>query len=364
MLRHVTNPTKMKKSLFSLFILVLITITSCTTTEEDPGTESQQKQEETTKEENQDKESTSEPNRPAVERYGSLQVQGNRLTDKNGDAVQLRGMSLFWSQWQGKYFNNTTISWLVDEWKIDIIRAAMGIDHGGYKENPEVEIAKVDKAVQAAIDNDIYVIIDYHSHEASKDTETAVAFFSKMAEKYADYPHVIYEIYNEPLEDNWKTVLVPYSNAVIAAIREHDPDNLILCGTRTWSQRVDEVVEQPIDDPNVAYVLHFYAGTHDAWLRNVGDKAMDNGLCIFVSEFGVINANGDGDIDYEETKRWMEWMDDNQLSWCNWAVSDKEEGASIFKPGTSAEVKPTESDLTESGLYLKNILLNRNYDKP
>ncbi|MCV9389188.1 glycoside hydrolase family 5 protein [Reichenbachiella ulvae] len=353
----------MKKTTALFSILLLLVFTSCSTqTDEEPKTQTDQ--EKTPSEEEDNTTNEKDPNATPIERHGALQVKGNRLTDKDGDVVQLRGMSLFWSQWQGKYFNNNTISWLTEEWGIDIIRAAMGVDHGGYIENPETEIAKVENAVQSAIDNGIYVIIDYHSHEASKDPQSAVAFFGLMAEKYADVPNVIYEIYNEPLADDWKTVLFPYSEKVIAAIRAHDPDNLILCGTRTWSQRVDEVVEKPLNDPNVAYVLHFYAGTHTADLRKIADKAMVNNLCLFVSEFGVINADGDGDIDYEETKLWMKWMDDNQLSWCNWAVSDKDEGASIFKPGTSAEVKPLESDLTESGLYLRNILLNRNYDKP
>lgn len=309
-------------------------------------------------------EETEHPTLSPIEQHGNLQVKGHQLLNEHGEVAQLRGMSFFWSQWQGQFYNKTIVDYLADDWQCDIIRAAMGVNHGGYIENPEVELQKVDQLIQAAVDNGLYVIIDYHAHTASEDVESAVDFFSQMAKKYGHLPNVIYEIYNEPLEDSWTDVLVPYAQSVIATIRQHDPDNLVLCGTRTWSQRVDEVAQKPLEDNNVAYVLHFYAGTHKQDLRDIGDRAIAAGTCIFVSEFGVINANGDGDINYASTKEWMQWMDKHQLSWCNWAVSEKEEGASIFLPGTPSNQTPTAESLTESGLYLRNILRNRNYDQP
>ena len=51
--------------------------------------------------------------------------------------------------------------------------------------------------VNAAIENGLYVIIDYHAHAAERDTQAAVAFFSEMASLYGGYNNVIYEIYNE-----------------------------------------------------------------------------------------------------------------------------------------------------------------------
>lgn len=34
----------------------------------------------------------------------------------------------------------------------------------------------------------------------------------------------------------WMKTIKPYCEAVAKAIREHDPDNIIVCGTRSWSQ--------------------------------------------------------------------------------------------------------------------------------
>jgi len=93
---------------------------------------------------------------------------------------------------------------------------------------------------------------------------------------------------------------------VIAVIRENDPDNLIVVGTPFFSQNVDVASTDPINDPNVAYTLHFYAGTHGASLRNRAITAMNNGIALFITEWGTVNASGDGAVDVESTNVWME----------------------------------------------------------
>ena len=41
--------------------------------------------------------------------YGQLSVKNCKLTGSSGQPVQLRGMSLFWSVWMSKYWNQQTI---------------------------------------------------------------------------------------------------------------------------------------------------------------------------------------------------------------------------------------------------------------
>ncbi|MBQ4796798.1 cellulase family glycosylhydrolase, partial [Pectobacterium versatile] len=108
----------------------------------------------------------------------------------------------------------------------------------------------------------MYVIIDWHSHSAENNRSEAIRFFQDMARKYGNKPNVIYEIYNEPLQVSWSNTIKPYAEAVISAIRAIDPDNLIIVGTPSWSQNVDEASRDPINGKNIAYTLHFYAGTH------------------------------------------------------------------------------------------------------
>lgn len=296
-----------------------------------------------------------------VEYYGQLSIDGNHVVDQHGDPIQLRGMSLFWSQWMAQYWTPETIKWLRDDWKCTIVRAAMGVEKGGYLTNPDFEREKVERVVDAAIELGIYVIVDYHAHEAEKDLEKAKEFFDYMSKKYGKYPNVIWEPYNEPYDTpEWSTVLKPYHEEIIKVIRANDPDNIIVCGTRIWSQRVDEAAEDPIDDKNVAYTLHYYARSHRQSLRDVAQKALDKGVCLMVTEYGTCHYSGNSGYDPDQSKVWWEFLDKNKISWCNWSVADKVESASILNPGASPQGNWTDADLTESGKLVRTECITKN----
>lgn len=293
-----------------------------------------------------------------VTENGLLRAEGNRIVGEHGDPVAVAGVSHFWSQWEGEFYTAETVDWLVKDWHVTLARAALGVHDGplGYQQQPAAEIAKVRTVIDAAIANDIYVLIDWHDHHAEDNVTDAVAFFSRMAQLYGDQPHVIYEIYNEPLKVSWSKTVKPYAERVIAAIRAYDPDNLIIVGTPYWSQRVDEAAADPIDDPNVAYTLHFYAGTHRADLRQRAQKALDTGIALMITEWGTVNANGDGDIDHESVAEWMEFIKKHHLSHAAWAVSNKDEGAGIVKPDVTKISGWTEDELTANGRFLRALL--------
>ena len=359
----------MKKSMFkltNLFLLVLIvSFVSCNKKSDTiPAPEEEiVEEEEEVIEEEEEEETGGETFASVVEQHGQLSISGNKIIDKNGEAVQLRGMSFFWSQWMGQYYTKEVVKWLKDDWQATVVRAAMAVDEAdGYIFNPEVEKAKVIEVVDAAIAEGIYVIIDWHSHHAEDYLDEAKAFFSEMAQKYGDYPNVIYEPYNEPLEVSWTGVLKPYHEAVIESIREHDPDNIVICGTRTWSQRVDQVVGNEIDDDNVAYTLHYYAATHKQSLRDIADIALDADVPLFVTEYGVSEASGDGSIDEDEANKWWNYLDDNKISWCNWSIADKVELSAALNPGASALGNWSASDITQSGNMVRNELKAMNPD--
>jgi endoglucanase len=184
--------------------------------------------------------------------YGRLQVQGNKIVDKNNEVIQLRGMSLFWSQWMGQYYTPEVVAWLKKDWQVTVVRAAMGVeDFDGYLTSPKIEKQKVFTVIDAAIELGIYVIVDWHSHHAEDHLEEAKTFFTEVAQKYGDQPNIIYELYNEPLDVSWNTVLKPYHEAVLAEIRQYDSDNLVICGTSNWSQDIDDVVGNEIADENI-----------------------------------------------------------------------------------------------------------------
>jgi endoglucanase len=262
--------------------------------------------------------------------------------------IQLRGVSLFWSQWSGQWWALDPIQSVAKDWGATVVRAAMGVELGGYLDNPAREKERVTVAVDAAIRSGVYVIIDWHDHNATRHEERALDFFVEMAILYANNPHVIFEIFNEPMGLTWGQIK-RYSETVIRAIRATGAKNLIIVGTPFWSQRVDEAANDPILEDNLAYALHFYAATHRQDLRAKGDYALAKGLTLFVTEFGVCEASGDGRIDEREAEAWFAWMDRNAVSWAAWSLHDKAEASSVLRPGTSPDEPIRKNDLTRAG---------------
>lgn len=288
-----------------------------------------------------------------VARHGALSVRHGQLLDAHGRPVQLRGMSLFWSQWQPQYYNAHVIDWLARDWKIDVVRAAIAVKGPhGYLQQPQRQLHEAETVIDAAIARGLYVIVDWHAHHPH--AAAAVRFFRTIARRYGNTPNVIYETFNEPLPDQpWKTVIRPYHMRVIAAIRAIDPDNLVVAGTRSWSQDVDEAAADPLPFHNIAYTLHFYAGTHKQSLRDKADRAMALGAALFVTEYGTANADGNGPIDDAETQRWWQWLDRHHISYVNWSVGDKRESTAALRPGASPDGHWPQSMLTPSGRMVR-----------
>jgi endoglucanase len=300
--------------------------------------------------------SITSPSGSFVAAHGALQVAGGQIRDAHGAPIQLRGMSLFWSQWSGPYYNRATVHALAHDWHATIVRAAMGVSNdGGYLRNPEA-FQIISQVADAAIAEGIYVIIDWHEEQAVTHTAEASAFFGAVAKRYGSSPNVIFEIYNEPHGPQWPAIKA-YSEAVIAAIRRAGAKNLIVVGTPTWSQDVDVAAANPITiDNNVAYTLHFYAGTHRASLRAKAEAAMTKGLVLFVTEWGTCDSSGNGGLDLAESQLWVDFMNQHGLSWCNFALNDKAETASALQPRTTADGPPHADDLTPSGTFVYQLL--------
>ena len=98
---------------------------------------------------------------------------------------------------------------------------------------------------------------------------------------------------------SWDTVK-NYAIQVITAIRKYDPDNLIIVGSPHWDQDVNVAAANPVTGfKNIAYSFHFYASdpNHQDGLRTKGDIAISKGLPLFVTEWGVAEASGNGVFD-------------------------------------------------------------------
>ncbi len=291
-----------------------------------------------------------------VKQLPRLSVAGTQLMSENGDTVVLHGVSYGWHQFWPRFYNDSTVAYLAKDWGAQVLRASMGVDLDSacYVYQPEFGIECVTKVVDAAILNDVYVIIDWHSHNLRQ--KEAVEFFTRMATRYKGVPNVIYEIYNEPVEDSWEQ-LKAYSTEVIKAIRAIEPDAVILVGCPHWDQDIHLAADNPITGyNNIMYTLHFYANTHGQWLRDRADYALSKGLPVFVSECAGMEATGDGPVNPEEWQNWLNWMQEHSISWAAWSVSDKDETCSMLLPSASSGGNWKDEDLKEWGRIVRDEL--------
>lgn len=301
------------------------------------------------------------PGDPAV--TGALHVEGTQLVGSDGTAVQLKGISTHGLAWFPQYVNEECFRQLHDEWKVNVIRLAMyTAESGGYCTDGDKEALKnlIYKGVQYATKQDMYVIIDWHilsDNDPNVNKDEAKIFFEEMSQRYADADNVIYEICNEPNGGTAWQEIKTYAEEIIPVIRANDEDAVILVGTPNWSQFVEEAAADPIRGyDNVMYTLHFYAATHKEELRNKMTAAQEAGLPIFVSEYGICDASGNGAIDEEQADAWVEAMNRCGISYVAWNLSNKEETSAMIKSSCTKTDNFLAEDLSASGCWLYGML--------
>lgn len=295
--------------------------------------------------------------------YGALQVIGTQLSDAAGNPVQLRGISTHGLAWFPDYVNAELFRQLHEEWKMNVVRLAMyTAEYGGYCAGGDRERLKelIRNGVQYATENDMYVIIDWHILSDSNPNtykEDAQAFFAEMSAAYCAYDNVLYEICNEPNGGTGWDQIKAYAEEIIPVIRENDADAVILVGTPNWSQYVDQAAADPIGGyDNIMYTLHFYAATHTDGLRNTMSAAIEAGLPVFVSEYGICDASGSGAVNAEQADAWVELMNRYGVSYVAWNLSNKNETSAVFKSSCNKTGGFTMDDLSASGRWLYEML--------
>ena len=294
-------------------------------------------------------------NAQPVKIHGQLSVKGTQLVDKNNTPYVLNGMSFGWSCFHPRFYTAAAVRWLHKDWKCNVVRAALGVEPDkGYIKDSATSMQLIKTVVETAIDEGVYVIIDWHSHNIN--LQEAKVFFKEMATKYGKNPNIIYEIFNEPDNETW-TEVKDYATEIIATIRAIDPNHIILVGSPHWDQDIMLPAEDPIVGyNNLMYTVHFYAATHKQFLRDRTDAAIEKGLPVFISESAGMQASGNGAINYEEWNKWISWMEEKKLSWITWSVSDKDETCSILQKSASPYGGWKMEDLKESGIKTREYL--------
>lgn len=291
----------------------------------------------------------------------ALKVKGTQLVNSRGKKVQLKGVSTHGVSWYPEYVNQKAFTQMKKKWGINAVRLAVyTAEYNGYctgdAANRKALEKRIDQGVQYATKAGLYVIIDWHilSDGNPKTYEKqAVAFFRKMASKYKNHTNVLYEICNEPNGGtSWETIRT-YAKKIVKTIRAKDKKAVIIIGTPTWSQDVDIVADSPLKGyKNLMYSLHFYAGTHGEYLRAKAQTALDKGLPLFVSEFGISDASGNGSLNKDEGSKWMKFLKKNKISYMGWSLCNKEESSALIKSSCKKTSGWNSRDLTPWGKWL------------
>ena len=307
-----------------------------------------------------------------VSTYGELKANGGKLSgscpEYANKAVQVKGMSLFWSSgntYSTDFYSEKGINRLVDDMGVEVVRFALGAADEKFNSSGRsyttggegFQKALLKNVVNAAVDKDIYVIIDWHIESSTGFTDDAVKFFEYAAQEYGKYNNVIFEIWNEPTGD--MGTVKSHADAVIPVIRKYS-DNLILVGSPGWSSQPDACANAGISDKNYGCTLHFYAATHymgDGGYNKAAESAMGKGVPVFATEWGTVNANGDGQPDEGSSNKWVEWMAQKGVSWTNWNASAMDETSAAF----SSAVFENGFSYTNSGKYVKSKLGGATY---
>ena len=306
-----------------------------------------------------------------VSQYGELFANGGHLSGScpawESSIVQVRGMSLYWSLVPEamEFWTEEGIATMVDDMKIEVVRAAMAAKHDSsgrdewngmvledYLHNSAQQKSFVKTVVEAAIKNDIYVIIDWHNESNDGNTDEAVKFFEYIAQEYGSYNNVIFEVWSEPKNTDMSTV-VAHAKSVMAAIRKHS-DNLVLVGSTDWSMHPELCAQADIQDKNYACTFEFFAASHGlSGFSTSARQAISNGVPVFATEWGTVGADGSGGINQNSSGEWVSWMEQNGISWTNWNASKVSlTSAAAF---TSSATR-TSLQYTSSGNLVKGFL--------
>ena len=295
---------------------------------------------------------------------GALRVEGTQLVSQDGKPVRLLGVSTHGLQWYPQYVSGETFRELRDHWNINVIRLALYTEESGWCASGAAEKDRLreilHRGIRLAAENDLYVILDWHilsDGDPNQHLAEARAFFQEFSQEYKDSAHILYEICNEPNGGvSWARIR-QYAEEVIPVIRGNDPDAVILVGTPTWSQDIDQALADPIAKyGNLMYTFHFYAATHRQDLRSRLGKTVGQGLPVFVSECGLCSADGNGSIDRESAAAWLELLDQKGISCVFWNLSNKNEASALLSPSCSGLSGFSAEDLSESGKLVHDYL--------
>ena len=227
----------------------------------------------------------------------------------------------------------------VSEWNAD------SLDGPGF--------ALLDRLIAWCREEGLYVILDMHAapggqtgdniddswghpylYDSEHNQALLIGIWRNLAKRYSDDPAVLgYDLLNEPIAhfldtDYFNPKLEPLFKRIAAAIREVDPNHIIILSGAQWGTNFD-VLGAPFDD-KLAYTFHTYwtDPVQDAIQRYV-DFANTHNVPLWLGESG------------ENTDQWVaamrQLLEANDIGWAFWPYKKiNSPSAVVSAPSTEA----------------------------
>jgi len=246
-----------------------------------------------------------------------LHTEGNVLKDPAGNTVVLRGIDFVdigaVELWYGGL--NNLIERVTNQndpqgnspgWYPKVIRFALYLpDAEDFTDSPfqwtPGDDTFYNTLLRPAVDlckaKDVYVIIDCHYVANTYDHVPMVnAFWTYMAPRFANDSHVLFELFQEPINDGatdndrWLSVRTDMQNWY-NIVRSYAPNNLILVSGPSYSQIIGPAADYPMTGNNIVMVSHIYPGhwktspAGNNWYTASIDKCLTR-YPVFMSEWG------------------------------------------------------------------------------
>jgi endoglucanase len=306
---------------------------------------------------------------PTTGTTGWLKVQGNKILNDHGMQVILKGVNIADPEHLNTKANerpnvsarsvalSATDQYFAQVIRLPILPGNPAYPNEGFfgtKNGWDIYFKNhLEPLVKELTAKGIYVIIDLHYVSDYQNLFPQVsAFWKYMAPKFNNNPHVIYEIFNEPiLPDNWATWKNTIAQPVTNIIRSLAPNNLIFVGGPYWSSHITGAATDPVIGNNIVYIGHIYSNqTASIWDQKYGPVLAKYPL--FISEWGFESGGTEGgDITYG--LKFEAWMRANNLGWTVWAF-DTLWGPRMFNSDWSLK-----SGSGGMGVFVRDLLIEQ-----
>jgi hypothetical protein len=271
-----------------------------------------------------------------------LHVVGTKLIDgTTGQEVHLHGVNRPSTEWvsTGEMLSAADIA-TIASWKANVIRIPLNQDFwlpNAAQHDPNYA-GTIAQEVAWAEANGMYVILDLHWSDAGDATitqsgqqlmadENSLAFWKDLAPRYANDPHVLYELYNEPHDIDWGLWLNGGATSggwmgvgmqeLYDAVRALAP-NVILIGGNGWAGDLSGVPQYPVQGHDLMYVAHNYDFNHACGTFQPAQADASYGTVsltypVMMTEFGETDCSAQFVVPA------MAYFDQHDLSWLAWA---------------------------------------------